>query len=501
MKIETQLRDDHQATLVVTLEQAQMESAKRRAARKISERRSVPGFRPGKAPYEIALRTFGEGAIIEEAVDLLLDEVYPQALEEAKIDPAASGSLEKMDNLDKDPVFTFTVPLVPEVDLGDYRAVRVPYEWQAPGEAEVDKALEDMRLMYAKTETVERPIQMGDFVLLDLKGVKAKAAEGEAPVIERTNLPVFVRKPAKADEWPFEGFAAELVGAAPGETKVFTHKFPKNHENEALKGQTIRFEAAIRMVRGSTLPALDDEFAKQVGPFENLQALREAVKADLASKSKTEYDDEFFDKVLEAIKAGAVIKYAPQTLDHEVEHVMEDIKSWLAAQNMDLTAYLKSREMDEEKFKAEEARPAAIRRLERTLLLEELSNAEKIEIGKEELKSSFNNLLYEMSGSEEMQKYLSGKTKLPKQMAEALTFESASRAYVRQTLERIKLIASGNAPELPAEAAAEGEAGEKKPARKSAAAKKASSGKKAASTAAGSRSGSGAKKASGSKAK
>lgn len=500
MKIETQLRDDHQATLVVTLEQAQMESAKRRAARKISERRSVPGFRPGKAPYEIALRTFGEGAIIEEAVDLLLDEVYPQALEEAKIEPAASGSLEKMDNLDKDPVFTFTVPLAPKVDLGDYRAVRVPYEWQPPSEAEVDKALEDVRLMYAKTETVERPIQMGDFVLLDLKGVKAKAAEGEAPLIERNSLPVFVREQAKADEWPFEGFAAELVGAAPGETKVFTHKFPKDHENENLKGQTVRFEATIRMVRGSTLPALDDEFAKQIGPFENLQALRDAIKADLASKSKAEYDDEFFDKVLEAIRAGAVIKYAPQTLEHELEHVMEDIKSWLAAQNMDLTAYLKSREVDEEKFKAEEARPAAIKRLERSLLLEELSNAEKIEIGKEEFQSSFNDLLYDMSDNEEMQKYLTGKAKMPKQMAEALTFESASRAYVRQTLERIKLIASGNAPELPAEAAA-GEPAAKKPARKSAAAKKASSGKKAASTAAGARSGSGAKKASGSKAK
>ena len=96
MKLDTQPRDDHQVTLTVTLEQSQMESAKHRAARKISERKSVPGFRPGKAPYEVVVRMFGEGAIVEEAVDLLLDEIYPKALDEAKLEPGASGSLEKM---------------------------------------------------------------------------------------------------------------------------------------------------------------------------------------------------------------------------------------------------------------------------------------------------------------------------------------------------------------------------------------------------------------------
>jgi trigger factor len=449
LKIETHPRDDHQVTLVVTLEQAQMESAKRRAARKISERRSVPGFRPGKAPYDVVLRTFGEGAIVEEAVDLLLDEIYPQALEEAQIEPGAAGALEKMDDLDKEPKFTFTVPLAPKVELGDYRAVRIPYEWKEPGEEEADKLLEDMRLMYAKTDTVERPIQTGDFVLVDLKGVKSKAADGEAPLIERSSMPVFVRQEQKEDEWPFAGFAAELVGAAKSEVKAFTHKFPKDHEDETLRGQTVKFEVAVKMIRGTTLPELNDEFAKQLGPFENLQAAREALKASLASKSKADYDDEFFEKVLEAVKAGAVIRYAPQTLDHEVGHVMEDIKSRLAAQNMDLTAYLKSRQMDEEKFIAEEARPTAIRRLERTLILEELSRAEKIEVSEDELEASFNNLIFDMRDNEEIQKYLSGKAKMPKRLAEALTFESASRAYVRQTLEGFKLIPTANAPQLP----------------------------------------------------
>lgn len=476
--------------MIVTLETSQMESAKRRAARKISERRSVPGFRPGKAPYDVVVRTFGEGAITEEAVDLLLDEVYPKALDEAKLEPGASGSLTDMQDLDKEPKFTFTVPLAPKVDLGDYRAVRVPYEWQEPGEAEVDKALEGLRQMYARTETVERPIQAGDFALVDVKGVRAKADEGEAPAFERTGMPIFIRTDEKEGEWPFLGFSTELVGVSQGETKSFSHKFPKDHADESLRGQTVKFEVAVKMVRGALLPDLNDEFAKQLGPFETVQALREALKASLASRSKADYDDEFFGKVMEAIKAGAVIRYAPQTLDHEVEHVMEDLKSRLAQQNMDMTAYLKSREMDEEKFKAEEARPAAVKRLERSLLLDEIAKAEKIEVSKEELDQSFQQTFYEMAGSEDFQKYMRGKAQPPKQLLNAVAMESASRAYLRQTLERLKLIASGQAP------AAEGEKkAPDKPARKSAAPKKAAGEKKAAAPETGPGSGSGAKKA------
>ena len=134
MKIETELRDDHQVKMIVELEPAQMEGAKHRAARRISERKNIPGFRPGKAPYDVVVRSFGESVIVEDAVDLLLDEVYPKALEEAKLEPGASGSLEKVEDLEKNPKFSFIVPLAPSVDLGDYRSLRMPYDWQEPGE-------------------------------------------------------------------------------------------------------------------------------------------------------------------------------------------------------------------------------------------------------------------------------------------------------------------------------------------------------------------------------
>lgn len=478
MKIETHPRDDHQVTLVVTLEAGQMEGAKRRAARKLSERKSIAGFRPGKAPYDVVVRTYGEGAVVEDAVDLLLDEVYPKVLEEAKVEPAAAGSLEKVDGLDQEPIFTFTVPLSPFVELGGYRSVRVPYEWKEPGADKVEEALQDLRRMHAKTEAVSRPIEKGDFVLVDLKGLDPKASEGAAPAIERNGFPVFVRSDEKPDEWPFAGFANLLPGLNSGESKSFSHKFPKDHPDEDLQGRTIEFEVIVKMVRGTILPDLDDEFAKTAGPFENLQALRETLKVNITARSREEYDDEYFNRVLEKIKAGATLKYAPQTLEHEVGHVMEDLKSRLSQQGLDLEAYLKSRQMDEEKFIAEEARPAAIRRLERALLMEEITRAEKIELDQELLNESFQQTWGEMADTEGFQKYIRGKAQPPKRLMNAVAMESANRAYLRQTLERIKAIAAGQAPALDGEAKAEKPASKKaSPAKKPAASKKAATGK------------------------
>ncbi len=480
MKITTLPRDDHQVTMTVQLEPEQMEGARHRAARRISQRKSIPGFRPGKAPYDVVIRTFGESVIVEDAVDLLLDEVYPKAIEEANLEPGAPGSLEKFEDLDKNPKFIFTVPLAPHVELGDYRSIRLPYDWKEPDEDEVDKSLDELRQMYAKTETVNRPIQTGDFVMIDLMGIKSKAAEGEAPLMDRPGLPVFIRDDGKEDEFPFPGFSNELVGLDVNESKSFSHKYNKDVKDDSLKGQTVLFTVTVKMVRGSTLPELNDDFAKKAGPFENLQALHEAVKANLATQSKARYDDEYFTKLIERIKEAAVIKYPPQVVDHEVEHVMEDLKSRLAGQNLDMAAYLKSRQMDEEKFIAEEARPIAVKRLERSLIMDEIAKVEKIEVSQELLQSSFQQTWGEYQGDSNFQKMTRGKSQPPKQLMNAVAMEFANRAYVQLTLNRLKDIATGQAPEITDENLPEKGKTKKVVANKSSSTKKAETNKKLA---------------------
>ena len=158
MKIETHPREDHQVTMVVELEPEKLEGARRKAARRIAEKVKIPGFRPGKAPYDVVRRLYGDGVLTEEAVEILVDEIYPEALKEADIKPSAAGALENIESLEP-PKFIFTVPLTPTIDLGDYKSVRADYGWVEPAESEVEEEIENLRRMYATSETVERPAQ------------------------------------------------------------------------------------------------------------------------------------------------------------------------------------------------------------------------------------------------------------------------------------------------------------------------------------------------------
>ncbi len=443
MKIETFPLDDHQVKIVVELDAEQMEAGKRRAARKIANRTKIPGFRPGKAPYDIVLRYAGEGAVTEEAIELLVDEIYPKVLDEEKIKPAAPGSLESVDSV-APPKFTFKVPLEPTVDLGKYQSVRIPYEWQAPGEEKVEQSIQELRQMHATTETVERPIQEGDFVMTDIVGHKAKTAEGKAALVDRPGFPVFIRPEGRKEDWPFEGFSRQLIGLAPGESKTIAHKYPKDYEDDEVKGQTVNYVITINTIRGVTLPELNDEFAKTVGSFESLAALRDVVRANLAQQSKAEYDNDYYTNVVDKIKEGATIKYPPQVLEHEVEHVLEDLEQRLASQGMDMEVYIKSREMEREKYIEEEIRPIAVRRLERGLIMEQISKAENIKISDEALQSSFQQTYSEVASSQQFQKNLRGKQP-SREVVNAIAMESAGRAATQLTLDRLKEIATGEA--------------------------------------------------------
>ena len=127
MKIQKELLEDHQIELNVEIDADPYEKAKHQAARKIAKKVKIPGFRPGKAPYNVILRHVGEGAIVEDAVDILIEDIYPKILDEAEIQPYGPGSLQNIESLDP-PTFKFLVPLAPEVELGDYKVLEIPYE-------------------------------------------------------------------------------------------------------------------------------------------------------------------------------------------------------------------------------------------------------------------------------------------------------------------------------------------------------------------------------------
>lgn len=471
MKIETTPREDHQVTLTVEIEQDKMEGAKRRSARQLSKRGKIAGFRPGKAPYDVIRRQFGDEAILEGAIDILLDEVYPEAIKEAKLEPAAAGSLEKMESLEP-PIFTFTVPLKPEVDLGSYRKIRKAYKFKKPAKKEVDAKLEELQKMYATTVTVERPIEEGDYVMTAVTGQKPDAADGEEPVWDQESHAVFIAPEERENELPFVGFGKKLIGMSAGEKKTITKTFPEDNEEESLRGK-VKFEVTIKTIRGTEFPELDDDFAKSVGAGETLAELRELLEKNLEQESRSEYDDEYFSKLIEKIKEKATIQYPPQVLDRETEFVLDDIRQRLAQQGMEFETYLKMQSTDLEKFTEEEARPVAQKRLERGLIFDEIARLEEIEVEEKALESEFNRTIMDLAAQGYDLKNISGGQRAQREIANNIAMQSATQIVTRRTLERLKEIATGEL-EKAEKAAAESvdqEAGNKEEAEKPAKAK------------------------------
>src|SRR5919108_4968860 len=434
LKIEKTVEDNHEAKLVVEVEPEKMDTYKRRAARKISERGKIAGFRPGKAPYEMVVRSYGEQPIIEQAMDLFVDAEYSNILKEAGVEPGAAGSLESIDSLEP-PKMTFRVPLAPEVDLGDYHSIRMPYEWSAPDEKAVDAAVEDLRQRYATTANVEREAEEGDYVLVDVKS--------ETTEWNRTGFAAFIRKEERDTEWPYNGFAKELIGLKPGDTKTIQYSFPEDWEVEELRGKDVEMEVTVKTVRAVSLPELDDEFAKTTGAGETIDALREAVKKDVETRSKVDYDDKYFVDLIEKIKEGASLKYHQHALEHEEEHVLEDLGQRLSQQGMDLDTYFKVRNTTREQFVEEEVKPVAKKRFERSLILDEIVRSEKLEVDNAALDAEFNQTLSALTMQGVDLSKIRGGRQGQQRVAQAVAMESANRVLTRRALDVLKSIATG----------------------------------------------------------
>jgi trigger factor len=388
LKIESQARDDHQVKLIVEFEPEALEEAKHRAARKMAGRMKIPGFRPGKAPYVVVLRQVGEAGLFEEAAEILIDEKYTSIIEEAGIKPYSAGQLENIPS--KDPlIMEFVVPLEPEVVLGDYRALRRPYERKEISDAEVNEMLESLRDRQAILEPAERPAGEGDVVSAKLSAVRLNPEEDQNSELieERSNqFLVHASNAEHTDEWPFPGFSQELVGLSSGEEKTIVHLFGEDYLYESLRGVEASYHVAIEEVKSRQLPELNDDFAKTIGEYADLEALRTDIHLSLEQQSLESYHEIYDDAIIDELIEESTIKYPPQMLESEQNTVVDNFKQRLEQQGTDLELYLKTRGIDEEGLK-QEAQPVAEKRLQRSLVLLEISKVENIQVSEEDLQA------------------------------------------------------------------------------------------------------------------
>jgi trigger factor len=442
LKIEKEVQADRQAKLIVEYTQKEFEGFKQRAARKISKNAKIPGFRPGKAPYEVIVNRYGEAAILQEAIDILLDDDYGKILEKAEIEPSGPGNLEKIESF-KPPKLEFVVPLEPEVNLGNYREIRKDYHLKDFDISEVDDFIQSTRKNAATIVPADHPAKEGDLVYFNLTGEILNPEEDEdAMITEKTSQQAVIpeKDAVSEDEWPFSGFSRQLIGLEAGETKEIQHTYQDQHENEAYRGRTALFSIEVQSVKELELPEFDEEFVQSIGDYESPEDFREKLEEQLRLKHQNSYDRTYFDELLDEITENSELNYPPQMLEHEEEHVLEDIKSRLENQKMDFKTYLSLRGMEEETFKKEEVQPVAKERLERSLVVDAIIEAEGLKLDQERLQENINDVMTEVfySGdAQEMQKQM-GKD----EFSRAISLEGMQRTLNEQLQERLKLIAT-----------------------------------------------------------
>jgi trigger factor len=383
VKIETLRNDDCTATLTVEVDQAQVQAALRTAAKKVAGQYNFPGFRRGKAPYETVLRHVGEKALMEVALEDLGQKVYQEALLQENLEVAAPGALE---DAQFDPmVLKFTVPLKPVVDLGDYRARRLPFTEAVVDDAQVEKALEDLRERQGVLEPVERPAAMGDVVTCD---VKAYINQGENPsdyLMTQKDMALTLDEKSPDRELP--GLELQVAGMSAGEEKKFDLTFADDFANSSLRGQVAHVEVTCKEIKHRNVPEWSDELAKAIGEFETVADLQKRVREDLQSQAEMDANRAYSAKVVDELVAAATVKYPPVLLEHQLDDMMTDLDQNLQQrERMKLEDYIKIKGQTMEEFRNEN-RERAEASLKRTLVLTEVIERESVSVEKDEVDS------------------------------------------------------------------------------------------------------------------
>lgn len=439
MKLETVLHPDQQAEIIVEFEKAEFDSFKQRAARKISQQAKIPGFRPGKAPYAHIVRLYGEDAIEQEAIEILLDDQYPKVLEEAKLEPSGPGSLKNI--ISRNPLkLAFMVPLRPIVDLKDYQDIRQPYELKPITDQDVEASIHRILTSYATAEPVERPAELGDLVYLKLSGRLANPAEGEkADFLPEESTQFTIEENDQDDIWPFPGFSKHLIGLSASDEKTLNYTFAEDSNYEDLRGKEVVYQVVVESIKHLILPELTDEFVTTLGEFKTVDDLRTLIHDQLEENARREYENEYFETLITKIADQAEIKYPPQMLEEEINHLLEHLGEDLAERSMDLEAYFKLLQTTREKFIEEEVKPTGIKRLVRSLVIDEVGRAEKIEITDAD-QPGVSSLT--LSTLQNLMKTNKNK-KVSEEMISSATYNAMMVIYNRKVMQRLKARANG----------------------------------------------------------
>lgn len=408
------------STIVVEVEvpAERLTQAVGEATRALSRRTKVPGFRPGKAPRGVLEAVLGPGAVLEEAVDRLVQSAYRDALIEKEILPLTNGEVEVVQAEEGKPlIFKATVPVRPEVELGDYRGFNFRPEIETIDDAKVDKVIEELRDQNASLSPVEdRGARKGDYAVIKYEGTR-DGVPFEGGSTER--MPLII-----GDERLIPGFEDELVGLSVGDTKGFDITFPADYGEETLAGQVAHFEVELRELREKIAPDADDDFARSMGDFTDLANLRDEVRKRLERNALDKARHGFSERIIDYAVANATIDLPDVLVEQEVEVMHDEFRSALARQGISEEAYTKVSGKSHEELHAD-FRPDAEKRVKVLLVLSKIAEAEKLTISDADVDAEIARGRERYAGDPKLVKY----------------FESErGRNYIRSTLRRSRVV-------------------------------------------------------------
>ncbi|MCL0077241.1 trigger factor [Dehalococcoidia bacterium] len=373
MRISSDRIEGCQVVLNIEAETEEMERALEGTYRRLVKQAVVPGFRKGKAPRPMLERHLGRTALLNDAWDRLVPELYEQAVKEQGIEVFGQPQVEvtQVDPL----TFKATVPVRPVVELGDYRAIKVTPEVVEITGDKIDEALERLRRTQVVWEPVEREARLGDVVGLNVEG----SIEGSTLL-------------DKGSEWyhlsadstaPVPGFAGQIVGMKAGNEKEFTLPLPEDHANPELAGKDCLFKVSISEVKEEHLPELNDEFAKSLEQdVETMDQLREKIAGSLKAAADSDARNKLERQVVEAVVGQADLEFPAVLVEREVDRMVH--QQMMALGGLDIDEYLKLRNLTREQYR-DQLRPVAEKRVANALILKKVAEEEKMEVSDSEV--------------------------------------------------------------------------------------------------------------------
>ena len=376
MSVQVENLEKNMAKLTVEVSPEDFEKAVQAAYMKNKNRITIPGFRKGKAPRIMIEKMYGAGIFYEDAANALIQEEYPKAAEESKLDIVSQPEIDIV-QIEKGKSFIFTaeVAVKPEVTLGEYKGVEVEVSPVEVTEEEVAGELRKEQENNSRTIDVDdRAVEQGDMITLDFEGfVDGEAFEGG----KGTDYPLTIGSNSF-----IPGFEDQLVGAQIGEEKEVNVTFPENYHANDLAGKPAVFKCTVKSIKVKELPELDDEFAKDVSEFDTLEEYKADIEKNLKERKEEVAKREREDKAVDAVIANAQMDIPEPMIQNQINQLMQDFIRRMQAQGLSIDQYYQFTGLDNAKVQ-EQMRPQALKRIQSRLVLEKIAEVENIQISDE----------------------------------------------------------------------------------------------------------------------